>query len=410
MSSSSKIPSSIENITPESLNLLVSTVQELSLARDLETVMRIVRTAARNLTGADGATFVLRDGELCHYADEDAISPLWKGSRFPITACISGWVMLNAKAAVIDDIYMDFRVPADAYRPTFVKSLVMVPIRTIDPVGAIGNYWAQHIRPTEQQVWLLQSLADVTAVTMENIRIYAELEQRVKDRTQQLETINKELEALSYTISHDLKAPLRIINGFIDLTVEDHAEELSDEGKRKLARIQERGVSLSQMIDDMLIFFKTATREPHKSTVSMKALAYGIAEDIKRHERARNIDFIIHDLPEASVDPALIKHAWYNLISNAVKYTGTRDKTVIEIGAEKKGEITYFVKDNGVGFDMRYYNKLFGVFQRLHSSNEFEGTGIGLASVQRIIHRHGGKVWANAKIGEGATFYFTLPG
>jgi len=172
---SGKISPSIENITPESLNLLVSTVQELSLARDLETVMKIVRTAARKLTGADGATFVLREGELCHYADEDAISPLWKGSRFPITACISGWVMLNAKAAVIDDIYMDFRVPADAYRPTFVKSLVMVPIRTIDPIGAIGNYWAEHTRPTAQQVWLLQSLADVTAVTMENIRVYAEL-------------------------------------------------------------------------------------------------------------------------------------------------------------------------------------------------------------------------------------------
>lgn len=400
----------MEHITPDSLNLLVQTVQELSLARDHETVMKIVRSAARRLTGADGATFVLREDDICYYADEDAISPLWKGSRFPISACISGWVMLNGKAAVIEDIYADYRVPADAYRPTFVKSLVMVPIRRIDPIGAIGNYWATQKLPTQEQVWLLQSLADVTAVTMENIKVYAEMEQRVKARTQQLEIINKELEAFSYTVSHDLKAPLRIINGYIDMVLEDHAGEIGAEPRRLMEKIQNRGTGLSQMIDQMLIFFKTATREPHKSEVPMKKLVTEITEDIRRHENGRKIEFIIHDIPDARADHSLIKHALHNLISNAVKYTSGRDKAVIEIGAEKNGEAIWFVKDNGVGFDMRYYNKLFGVFQRLHNADEYEGSGIGLASVQRIINRHGGKVWAHAKVDEGATFYFSLPG
>ncbi len=160
---------------------LVEVVQALSFAHDLPAVMDIVRRAARDLTGADGATFVLRDGDLCFYAEENAISPLWKGRRFPMSTCISGWVMLHRQSAVIEDIYADDRIPAEAYRPTFVKSLAMVPIRTHDPVGAIGNYWARTCRPTAEQVNILQALADTTAVALENVRVYADLQQKVRD-------------------------------------------------------------------------------------------------------------------------------------------------------------------------------------------------------------------------------------
>ncbi len=178
---------------------LLQAVQELSLARSLEEIQRIVRTAARELTGCDGATFVLRDNGKCYYVDEDAIAPLWKGSRFPMEVCISGWAMLNREAAVIPNIYADARVPQAAYRPTFVKSLVMVPIRTLDPVGAIGNYWAHERTPSAQEVSLLQALADSTSVAMENVGVYAELEQRVRDRTTALQQANEEIERLSLT-------------------------------------------------------------------------------------------------------------------------------------------------------------------------------------------------------------------
>lgn len=155
---------------------LIETIQQLSLARSVAAIQAIVRHTARRLTGADGATFVLRDGDLCHYADEDAIAPLWKGQRFPMSACISGWVMLNRQPAMIPDTYADDRIPADAYRPTFVKSLLMVPIRQMNPLGAIGNYWADPHEPSEREVLLLQALADSTAVAMENVRMIDELE------------------------------------------------------------------------------------------------------------------------------------------------------------------------------------------------------------------------------------------
>ena len=174
-------------------------VQELSMARSLPEVQRIVRTSARALTGCDGATFVLRDNGKCYYADEDAIAPLWKGSRFPMDVCISGWAMLNKEATVIPDIYKDPRVPHEAYRPTFVKSLVMVPIRKLDPIVAIGNYWSYDHQPSEREVGLLQSLADSTSIAMENVQIYSELEDRVRDRTAELEKANEEIQRLSVT-------------------------------------------------------------------------------------------------------------------------------------------------------------------------------------------------------------------
>lgn len=183
----------------DGMERLVHAVQELSLARSLPDIQRIVRSSARELTGCDGATFVLRDNDRCYYADEDAIAPLWKGSRFPMTSCISGWAMLNRDAAVIPDIYRDPRIPHNLYRPTFVKSLVMVPIRKLDPIGAIGNYWAEPHQPSEHEVRLLQALADSTSMAMENVAIYSEMEQRVRDRTAALERANEEIRRLSVT-------------------------------------------------------------------------------------------------------------------------------------------------------------------------------------------------------------------
>lgn len=179
----------------KAVELLVTTIQQLSLAVHIDEIILIVRSAARQLTGADGATFILLSGNDCYYADEDAIEPLWKGRRFSLSHCVSGWVMQHRLAAAIPDIYSDDRVPVDAYRPTFVRSLAMVPIRTQQPIGAIGNYWAQTHKPTALELRLLEALADSTAVAMEKISTLAELEARVHQRTQQLEASNSELRA-----------------------------------------------------------------------------------------------------------------------------------------------------------------------------------------------------------------------
>lgn len=176
---------------------LIDAVQELSRARCVNRVHEIVRTAARGLAGADGATVVLRDGDHCYYVDEDAVAPLWKGQRFPLETCVSGWTMLHRTPAVIPDIYADDRVPHDAYRPTFVQSMLMVPIRESDPLGAIGTYWAEPHTPDVAEIALLQALANSTAIALENVAVYAELEQRVADRTAELAAANVELEMQS---------------------------------------------------------------------------------------------------------------------------------------------------------------------------------------------------------------------
>jgi len=251
---------------------LVSIVQRLSTARDLPSVMEVVRGAARSLTGADGATFVLREGELCFYADEDAVGPLWKGQRFPLTACISGWAMLNKRAAVIEDIYADSRIPHDAYRPTFVKSLVMMPIRTIDPIGAIGCYWAKRRQPTDDEVRVLSALADTTAVAIENVNLLADLESRVRARTAELEEAMRDLESFSHSVSHDLRAPLRAIDGFCALMAADHADALDAEAMRKLGIIRGEASRMKSLIEDLLAFARGGRAALNPREVDMQSL------------------------------------------------------------------------------------------------------------------------------------------
>lgn len=385
---------------------LVQAVQDLSLARDLDMIMLIVRRAARELTGADGATFVLRDGDKCHYADEDAIAPLWKGKRFPLETCISGWAMLNKQSAVIEDIYADPRIPADAYRPTFVKSLAMVPIRTNSPIGAIGNYWARRHQPTKEEVELLQALANTTSVAMENVQVYSQLEQRVKDRTNELEVANNELEAFSYSVAHDLRAPLRAISGFSGIVADKYAAKLEEQGADYLARIKAQAGKMSTLIDDLLKLSRLSRAALNRSPVNLTRIATNILETLRSSSPARNVTFKVQENLEASADPALIAVVLENLLSNAWKYSSKKEAAVIEFGRDPEGK--YFVRDNGAGFDMKMADRLFAPFQRLHTDAEFPGHGVGLATVQRIILRHGGRIWAESAVDKGTTFFFTL--
>ncbi len=234
---------------------------------------------------------------------------------------------------------------------------------------------------------------------------------RVRQASQQLEESNKELEAFSYSVSHDLRAPLRAIDSFAKIFEEQYANQLDKEGNRLLSVIQNNAQQMGKLIDDLLSFSRLGRHELRLQELEMASLVKVVSQELRETAPDREIKFTVHDLPAARVDASLFKQVWANLLSNAIKFTKGKKVAVIEVGSERKGDQTiYFVKDNGVGFDMQYVNKLFGVFQRLHEKEEFEGSGVGLAIVERIVTRHGGRVWAEGKPDEGATFFFTLQG
>lgn len=238
----------------------------------------------------------------------------------------------------------------------------------------------------------------------------ATLERKVEERTEELKNINKELEAFSYSVSHDLRSPLRAINGFTQILADDYSNIMNDEAKDAMQEIIKNTSRMGQLIDDLLEFSRIGKQGIIKGNIDMNELTAFIVSEIKNTGVNKNIEFNIKPLEKVKGDRGMLKQVMYNLISNAVKYSSKVEKPVIEIGFYAEGNSNiYYVKDNGAGFDMTYYNKLFGVFQRLHSSNEFEGTGVGLAIVQRTIMRHSGKVWAEGKVGNGATFYISLP-
>lgn len=399
----------VEQVLTPPAEMLINVVQQLSLARNIETVQAIVRRAARELMKADGATFVLREGDLCYYADEDAISPLWKGCRFPMSACISGWAMLNRREAVIEDIYADPRIPHDAYRPTFVKSLIMVPIRRSAPIGAIGGYWALRHHATEAEVRLLQALADSASIAIENVQLYSGLEQRVQQRTAELEAVNQDLEAFSYSVSHDLRAPIRGIDGCMHLLRMKYGQELSPEVHGFLGRIAEQTTRMQEIIEALLSLARIGRAPLERTAVNLAEISREIAAILQTTSQDRQVEWVIPESLIVDGDPALLRAVMENLLGNAWKYSSKREHTRIQVGtSDIEGKPTIFVRDNGAGFDPKYAGKLFGAFQRLHHQSEFPGTGVGLANVQRIVQKHGGRIWAESAVDRGATFFFTL--
>ncbi len=235
--------------------------------------------------------------------------------------------------------------------------------------------------------------------------------QEVKTTNEKLQVANKELESFSYSVSHDLRAPLRHIDGFVDLLTKHIGETMDERSRRYLNIIADSARQMGQLIDDLLVFSRMSRSELHYSKMALNSLLDEVINMMQMDIKDRKIVWKISSLPEVEADPAMLRQVWMNLIGNAVKYTRTRKPAEIEVGCinQTDGELVFYVKDNGVGFDMQYLDKLFGVFQRLHRSEEFEGTGIGLANVRRIISRHGGHTWAEGKIDCGATFFFSLP-
>jgi PAS domain S-box-containing protein len=240
-------------------------------------------------------------------------------------------------------------------------------------------------------------------------RLNVELERRVAERTAQLQASNQELEAFTYTVSHDLRAPLRAINGYAGIVLEDLAPQLPQEARMHLEQIRRGGLRMGKLIDDLLEFSKLARQSVCQESVDTGVLVHAALEETMQQREGRQLEVQVARLPVSSGDPALLQQVWINLISNAIKYTQGVAQAVIEVGSyAANGENVFFVRDNGVGFDMQHTGKLFGVFQRMHAVEEFDGTGVGLAIVQRIVSRHGGRIWAEAQTGRGATFHFTL--
>ncbi|MBT9313244.1 ATP-binding protein [Leptothoe kymatousa] len=400
-----------ENARNAPLEYLVQIIQELSLAHTLNDITAIVRRAARALTGADGATFVLREGDLCYYADEDAIQPLWKGQRFSKDICIGGWCMENKQHVVIEDVFEDVRIPYEAYRPTFIKSLVMVPIRTENPIGAIGTYWASNHHAQPEEIKLLQALADTTAVAMENVQVHVDLENRIRNRTNQLQTVNQELMSFSSNLSHDLRSPLTIIRGFSSLLMDQYGDQLDKFAYGSLAKIDQCAARMNALIDQVLGLYQFSQQDIQSQSVNLSELARNTLSSLEAINPERQIKWQVDDNMVAQGDPLLLGTVLENLLSNAWKFSSKCFESVISVGVATRQQdtITFFVRDNGAGFDMASADKLFQPFNRLHQTKDFTGNGVGLASVQRIIHRHGGQIWAKSVVGQGATFYVSLP-
>ena len=265
-----------------------------------------------------------------------------------------------------------------------------------------------------QPLYFVAQIQDITQrkEAEEEIRqLNLDLERRVKQRTIELEAANKELEAFSYSISHDLRSPLRTIDGFSQAVLEDYAHMLPEDGQRYLHMIREGAQRMGALIDDLLSFSRLSRQPINNRLFDPTKLVNDLYKELKEEHKGRSVEFQIEALPLCQGDPSLLKQVWSNLLSNALKYTRVREQAVIKVGyKEIEEEKVYFIEDNGAGFDMKYAHKLFGVFQRLHQAEEFEGTGVGLAIVQRIITRHGGRIWTEAAKDKGATFYFTLEG
>jgi signal transduction histidine kinase len=391
---------------------LVGVVQQLSLASNLAEVMKIVRTAARQLTGADGVTFVLRDGDCSYYADEDAIGPLWKGQRFPMADCISGWAMLHREPAVIPDVYVDPRVPVDAYRPTFVKSLVMVPIRTLEPVGAIGTYWSRSHLASDDEVRLLSTLADFSSIALENVRLHEELERRVEERTADLLSEQRQKEEIVATIVHDLRSPA---NGIMLASTARLRHQLSPADRRSWQIVQTSAAAIHRMAMNMLDVIRSedGTFAPCFAEVGVAGLVVDVADQLTPVAKANGQHLTVHthEAPTTAIcDGELVRRVLQNLIDNALQHAPP-DGNVWLVARALGEQLEFRVADDGPGIPPEQRDVVFEKWSRLSHGEKraSTGRGLGLSFCRIAVASHGGTISIESREPHGCIFVVRMP-
>ncbi len=403
---------------------LRDTASVLSATLNLKEVLHHILQSLGKIMRQDTATILLIENEWARVVSEQGytergLTDAILGTRLPLAATVNLRQMLETQQPFVIPRVEGFEgwqlLPATAW----IKSQVGAPIQIEGQTIGFLSLESETVNTfNAEDAVRLKAFADQAAIAIRNARFYdtvlqyaEELEIRVEERTSQFKAANQELEAFAYSVSHDLRAPLRAMDGFARTLMQDYSAALPEKGQHYLNRIQQNAKRMGMLIDDLLTLSRVGRKELKKELVNVNTLLQTILAELAQDHQIGAAEIVIHDLPPSNADEILLSQVWYNLVTNAIKYSKKKDHPRIEIGYQAETETAgrYFIKDNGVGFDMRYVDKLFGVFQRLHSIQDYEGTGIGLAIVQRIIHRHGGKVWAEAVIDQGATFYFTLP-